>query len=423
MLGQESHRTTHRKTQKVRDKTAMPRALPSCIRGRMLRKTMIPNSTESETRSLPLLPAPATALLTDSIVFHWENASFRTDLIFVLPVALCLVIGLAVGHPTAGMIAAGGAITIGFGAKQDIDNSQLLPMIFATLGMAASIFLGMLVGHENFLLVGMAALWGFGYGMLTAREGGYAWVGQQCVVMLVVGSAFPGSVKEAAERSLLVMTGGAIQVLSSSVILQLFGELQAHLRALTNYIRAEQAALRTAIGNATASWKEGQLENTAIPYSIRLAVTLGISTLIYRQMHFASGYWIPMTAVIVLKPGLADTASKAIARTLGTVAGAWLVSILVAHFVPSTISLILFTILFTWLSYGTLNVNYALFAVCLTGYIVFLLSLDKLPEIEIAHRRAVCTAIGGSLALAVRLVVIYRWRKRLRESGGAAAPA
>ena len=145
-----------------------------------------------------------------------------------------------------------------------------------------------------------------------------------------------------------------------------------------------------------------------------------MSTLIYRQMHVASGYWIPMTALLVLRPGIADTASRAIARTLGTVAGAWLISIFVAHFTPSPVALVGFTILFTWLSYGTLNVNYALFALCLTGYIVFLLSLDNLPEIEIAHRRAVCTAIGGSLALAVRLVVIYRWRKRLRESGEAA---
>jgi uncharacterized membrane protein YccC len=102
------------------------------------------------------------------------------------------------------------------------------------------------------------------------------------------------------------------------------------------------------------------------------------------------------------------------------VAGAWLISIFVAHSTPSPTWLVVFTVLFAWLSYGTLNVNYALFALCLTGYIVFLLSLNKIPEIEIAHRRAVCTAIGGSLALAVRLVVIYRRRKRLRESGGAA---
>src|SRR5277367_5166978 len=126
---------------------------------------MASDSAQDQTKVVPVLPPPAVAVLSDSILFHWENQSFRTDWVFVLPVALCLVIGLAVGHPTAGMIAAGGAMTVGFGAKQDIGDSQLLPMIFATLGMA--------VGHESFLLVGMAALWGFGYGLLTTREGGY----------------------------------------------------------------------------------------------------------------------------------------------------------------------------------------------------------------------------------------------------------
>jgi uncharacterized membrane protein YccC len=202
--------------------------------------------------------------------------------------------------------------------------------------------------------------------------------------------------------------------------LRLFGELRAHVLALASYIQAEQVALRVAMVNAGASWRKGNLEDSALPYSIRLAVTLAVSTLIYQQMHFASGYWIPMTAVLVLRPGIADTANRAIARTLGTVVGAWLISIFVAHSTPSPTWLVVFTVLFAWLSYGTLNVNYALFALCLTGYIVFLLSLNKIPEIEIAHRRAVCTAIGGSLALAVRLVVIYRRRKRLRESGGAA---
>ncbi len=389
----------------------------------MLREAMTPDSTESRTFPIQssVTQAPLMAFLSDSYIFQWDKRSLREDWVFVLPVALCLCVGLEVGHPAAGMIAAGGAVNIGFGAKQDIDNSQLLPMIFATFGTAISTFVGMMAGHQNFVLVGMAALWGFGCGMLTMRGGGYAWVGQQCTTMLLVGSAFPASAEPAAERSLLVLAGGALQVLSSSLILRLFGQLREHLSALTRYVQAEQLALREAVRHAAAAWKDGRLENTAVPYSLRLAITLAVSTEIYRQMHFASGYWIPMTALLVLKPGLADTVSRAIARTLGTVAGAWLISIFVAHFTPSPIVLVAFTVLFTWLSYGLQNVNYALFAVCATGYIVFLLALDQLPEIEIAHRRAVCTVIGGGLALAVRLVVIYRWRKRLTESSGAAA--
>jgi uncharacterized membrane protein YccC len=120
-----------------------------------------------------------------------------------------------------------------------------------------------------------------------------------------------------------------------------------------------------------------------------------------------------MTALLVLKPGLADTASRAIARMLGTVVGAWLCSVVVVHFAPPPAALAALTVLFAWLAYATLNVNYAMFAAFLTGYIVFLLSLAQLPGAEIAQRRALCTAVGGAIALAVRLVVI---RRRSRAS-------
>ena len=379
---------------------------------------MITDSTKDGTRKslARLLPK---AYLADSYIFEWQNQTFRADLIFVLPVAICLAIGLIAGHPAAGMIAGGGAMTVGFGAKQNIDNSLLLPMIFAALGISFSTFLGMVVGHTNFVLIGVAMLWGFGYGMLTTREAGYGWVGQQCVVTLLVGSAFPFSARAAAVRASLLLAGGALQVLSASLILRLFGQLREHLAELTRYMRAEQAALRLAMSNALTDLKERRFTDSALPYSLRLAITLGVSTEIYRQMNFSSGYWIPMTALLVLKPGIADTVSRAIARTVGTIAAAWLISIFVAHFTPPPIALAVFTLLFAWLSYATLNVNYAMFALFLTGYIVFLLSLNSLPEMEIAHRRVVCTAIGGSLALAVRLVVIFRLRERLKRSAQA----
>jgi len=65
------------------------------------------------------------------------------------------------------MIAAGGAMTVGLGAKQSIIDTRLSPMLFVSLGLAFAAFLGVIIGHTNFLLVGVAALWGFGYGMLT----------------------------------------------------------------------------------------------------------------------------------------------------------------------------------------------------------------------------------------------------------------
>ncbi len=353
--------------------------------------------------------------LHDSALFSWANLSLRTDLVFMAAIAICLGVGLASGHAAAGMIAAGGAMTVGLGAKQRIDDSRLLPMIFVSLGMAFSTFIGMIAGHENFVLVPLAALWAFGYGLLSTRPAGYGWVAQQCVVTLLVASAFPFSAEEAGMRAMLILAGGAVQIIATSILLRLFRELSSDLLALARYARDEESLLRATIVETTQSIRKREISQSALPYALRLAATLAISTAIYSQLRFASGYWIPMTALLVLKPGLADTVSRAIARTLGTLAGAILASLLIAHLVPEPLVLAAFTLLFAWFSYGTLNVNYALFSVSLTGYIVFLLSLASIPGSVIAQRRIVCTSIGGALALAVRLVVLHR-RNRFRET-------
>ncbi len=358
------------------------------------------------------LPVP---YFKDSMVFRWENQTLRSDLILTLPVALCLGIGIAVGHPAAGLLAAGGAVNTGFGQKQCIDHSRLLPMIFVTFGMAFSGFLGVLLGHENLLLVFVSGLWAFGYGMLTTRPDGYSWVGQQCVITFLVASAFPASFEAAVARGLLLFAGGALQLVVSSLLFDLFRDLRARLLDLTRYLREEQAALRAALIETAESVWQLRVLNSALPYSIRLAIAIGIATEIYRRLHYPSGYWIPMTALLVLKPDLTDTVSRAIARVLGTMCGAIAVSFCLAHLHPTPIVLASFTVLFAWLAFGLVNVNYALFSTAITGYIVFLLSLNEIPGQLVAERRTFSTALGGAIALCFRLVTIsYRRRHWLR---------
>ena len=351
----------------------------------------------------------------DSTVFQWQKQTLRSDLILVLPIALCLAIGIAIGHPAVGMIAAGGAVNTGFGQKHAIDNSSLLPMIFVTFGTTFSGFLGILLGHENLLLVLASALLAFGYGMLTARPGGYGWVGQQCVITFLVTSAFPASPSAAFDQSLVLFSGGALQLILSSLVLHLFHDLRTRLFQLTYYLREEEVALRAALAQTAESVRELRFLNSPLPYSIRLAVTIAIATEIYRRLHYPSGYWIPMTALLVLRPTLIDTVSRVLARTLGTMCGAIAASFCLAHIHTTPIILAAFTVLFAWLAYGILNVNYALFSMAVTGYIVFLLSLNEVPGPALAERRAFCTALGAAIALCGRLVVItYRRRHWLR---------
>ncbi len=356
-------------------------------------------------------PVPTGHIFSDSVVFDWPAQSFRADLIFVLPIAICLGLGLWLGHPGAGLIAAGGAFTVGFGAKQHIDDSQFLPMILVTLGTGAATFLGMVAGHTNVSLVLIAAGAGFVYGMLSLRQAGVSWVGQQFIVFLLVASGFPFSPRAAALRSSLVMAGGALQIISSSILLHLLQKLRTDLRLVARYLREEHAALRSSVEQAARSLINRDKPPSAVPYALRLAITLAVSTEIYCHFGFANGYWIPMTALLVLRPGLTDTVSRAIARTVGTLAGAMLASFALAHLSPALPTLAFLTLLFAWLAYSLNNVNYGLFSLCLTAYIVCLLALNSLPGNEVAYHRAISTIIGGSLALSVRLIVI-RYRKR-----------
>ncbi len=362
-------------------------------------------------------PPAAQRLFADSTVFQWQNQTLRADLIFTLPIAICLAVGLAIHHPGVGLVAAGGAMNTGFGQKHRIDNSQLVPMILVTLGMAFSGFVGVVVGHENLLLVFLSALWAFGYGLLTARPEGYAWVGQQCVITFLVASAFPAPLSAAAARGLLLLAGGVVQLVVSSLLLRIFHQLRDHLFKLARHVRDEQAAFLAALIETAQSLRQRRFLNSTMPYALRLAVTVGISTEIYRRLHYPSGYWIPMTALLVLKPGLTDTVNRAIARVLGTMCGAIAISFCLALVNPTPIVLVAFTVLFAWLSYGLLNVNYALCSMAVTGYIVFLLSLNQVPGHEIAVHRTIATALGGAIALCMRIVVIsYKRRQWLRAA-------
>jgi hypothetical protein len=362
-------------------------------------------------------PVPAAPFLTDSYIFDWRAQSFRADLIFVVPMAICLTLGIWLGHPGAALIATGGAFSVGFGAKQHIDESHLLPMILVTLGIGTATFVGMIAGHTNFILVLLAAGAGFVYGMLFLREAGVSWVGQQSTVFLLVASAFPFSPRAAAIRSLLVMAGGVLQIIISSILLRVLSQLRVDLLSVARHVRDEHQALREHVEQSARAMLKRDTAPSALPYAIRLSITLGVSTEIYRHFGFANGYWIPMTAMLVLRPGLSDTANRAIARTAGTLAGAMLASYALAHVQPTPSTLAILVLLFAWLSFSLNLVNYALFTLVLTAYIVSLLALNALPGNVVAYHRAISTMIGGGLALTVRLLVI-RYRKRHSAPAG-----
>ena len=365
--------------------------------------------------SNPPLTATPPNFFADFYTFNWSELSLRLPLVSASAVAICLFIGVSVGHPGGGLIAGGGALTIGFGANQRIADSRLLPMLAALFSTStATCSCGTPgVGHSATLSFPPLRASAFIYGVLTARDLGLSWVGQQASVALLVASAFPTGPRLAFIRAGLILAGGALQILITSIGLSLMPDLRKHLLTIPstiyNLAGEQRREIQTRL-NALPQSIPALSHSATLGYSLRLVITISIATEIYHRLGIQSGYWIPMTALLVQKPGFLETLTRTSSRIVGTLLGAWACSLLIAHLTPRPVTLAAVTTLFALCTFAANSVNYGLFTAFLTGYIVFLLSLNQIPGPVIAHRRAWCTILGGLIALAVHIDALYRRR-------------
>lgn len=366
--------------------------------------------------------APAAAphrYFADLYTFNWKKADLRQPLVSAAAVALCLFAGILAGHPGGGLIAGGGALTIGFGPNQRIADSRLLPMLAGIFATSTATLAGTIAGHRGYTLVIAAAFSAFIYGVLTAQNSGLSWVGQQASVALVVASAFPSGPKLALTRAGLIAAGGIVQTLFTAVGLHLVPALRNDIaslpaslaRSLSNRKEARAEELFTELRDLSHTLP-GLTHTETLGYALRLTLTMAVAAEVYHRIGIQSGYWIPMTALLVQKPAFFETLTRATARVSGTLLGAWLCTLLVAHVSPSPAVLAAFTTLCALLAFATNPVNYGLFTACLTAYIVFLLSLNQIPGPVIAQRRALCTIAGAVIALIIHLDALRRHKAK-----------
>lgn len=201
---------------------------------------------------------------------------------------------------------------------------------------------------------------------------------------------------------------------------RLVSEIVADVRALRGQLRsvariaavpagapppADQAALprrravlpvRDAVSTLRANLT---FESAACRHAIRLAVTLAAATAGYRLLPVARGYWLPLTVLVVLKPDFAATLSRGAGRVVGTLIGAGLATLVAATLRPGQLALAVLVVVLAWGAAAVFRANYALFAVCITALIVFLLAFAGLPEVTAVADRTIDTVVGGALAL------------------------
>jgi uncharacterized membrane protein YgaE (UPF0421/DUF939 family) len=140
-------------------------------------------------------------------------------------------------------------------------------------------------------------------------------------------------------------------------------------------------------------------QSDAFQHAVRLAVVVSAAAVIAHAVGIGRGYWLALTAVLVLRPEFSVTFTRGVGRAVGTFVGVGIATIVAVTAHPHGWVLVPFVGVFVWLSGALFNASYAAFSVAVTGAVVFLLAgLDADPVTD-ARDRLVATVLGAALAL------------------------
>ena len=359
------------------------------------------------------MPEAALPLWRRLALLEWQQVNLREAMCLTPAMVVVLAAGLLLGDPASGAVAASGTLIVGFGAFQQFTSSRVEPMLFAAFGAGASTFIGTLAGASDVAMAAIALVYGFWCGMLPAIGMGAFWVGQQCTVFLLIAGAYSGGIDHALARTALVVAGGATQIAFYAVILFITrGDLGApHLGRILGDARTAAAGLGFHL----------RLRSSYFHFALRFAVVLVAAVATERWLAIPSGYWVAMTALLLMRPDFQDTLARSLSRFAGTVAGAALATAMTHIFVPGPLALASLILLFVFFAYASLRLNYGVFSLFVTGYVVFLLVLAGVAEPRVAYARTLSTLIGGAFALAAH-VDFYRLRRAALRRRSRAAP-
>jgi uncharacterized membrane protein YccC len=316
--------------------------------------------------------------------FYWREAALCAPAMPML-----LAAGLLTGHVGEGAIAAGAAFSVGFGAARDLYGRRWAVMIVAMVGMTLAAFVGCLAGEQLPALLIVSAAAAAACAVLALVHEHSWWIALQVMIALFVAGNYPGPPVAAAERAAIVFAGGLVQVLVTPALARLWPQAARPL--------PESPPLAPS------------RRHLMIAHGARAAIAVVLSTLLARALGLANGYWAPMTAMLVLKPGLSETHTRGVARLTGTIAGAALATLFALAVGGSPPWLLAGVSAAATASFALQKAHYALLTSAITAAIVLLLTLAHAGVVlENAAHRLIATALGGAMALIVARIAPHQ---------------
>ncbi len=134
-------------------------------------------------------------------------------------------------------------------------------------------------------------------------------------------------------------------------------------------------------------------------HAVRLAIVVVAAEVIAMRTPLERGYWVALTAAIVLRPDFSTTLGRGLARTVGTSLGVVLAGFLAIALHPSDLAVVVAIGVLSLGYCATFQVSYVMFTALLTGLVVLLVGIITPGTFSTALARLLDTVIGGLLAL------------------------
>jgi uncharacterized membrane protein YccC len=162
---------------------------------------------------------------------------------------------------------------------------------------------------------------------------------------------------------------------------------------------------------ANLTWR-----SDALQHAVRLAAVVSAAAVIAHVVGIGRGYWVALTAVLVLRPEFSVTFTRGFGRAIGTFVGVGIATTiaLVAH--PHGWALVVLVGLFGGLAGTLFSASYAAFSVAVTGAVIFLLAGIDPNTAAAARDRLVSTVLGAGLALGAYAVWPTWGRRRVGDA-------
>ncbi len=142
-----------------------------------------------------------------------------------------------------------------------------------------------------------------------------------------------------------------------------------------------------------------------ISHAFRAGLCVALAIVIARQLQLSNDYWAPITALLVLKPGLHDTRARGLERLLGTLTGSVFATLFAVLVADNPTALLIGATVTVGLSYALQKARYPIFNIAVTATVVLLVTIGHGGVVVNAEHRVVATLLGGLIALGVAFLV------------------